>query len=123
MQTGISIGCLLVLLLVGIPFAFKYPWRVLMLTGFCLVHVAAMVGYSALMARLTASPHPAARRLVNAHATLSALLADDHQLPEGVRHSKLARRTVQTIVYVSVFVFYGWLLLTLGDLLDWLEKP
>ncbi len=121
MQTGISIGCLLVLLLIGVPFAIAYPWRAVMVVGFFGAHVALMVGYAALLGRLKESQHPAARCIVAAHATLSALLAEESELGEGPRYSKAARRTVQTIVYLSAFVFYGWLLLTLGDLLDWLE--
>jgi hypothetical protein len=122
MQNAFAIGCFVVLLLVGIPFAFKYPWRAAMVTAFFAVHIAVMVGYAALIELLAKSQHPAARRLITAHAVLSDLMADD-ALPDGAGYSKTVRRTVQVIVYLSAFVFYGWLLLTLGDLLDWLEKP
>jgi hypothetical protein len=120
MQTGLSVGCLLVLLLIGVPFAIAYPWRAVMVIGFFGVHVAVMVGYSALIDRMSKSQHPAARRFITAHATLSNLLADD-ALPDSPRFSKAARKSTQTVVYLSAFVFYIWLLLKLGVLLDWLE--
>jgi len=120
MQTALSVGCLLVLLLIGVPFAIAYPWRAVMLIGFFGVHVAVMVGYSALIERMSKSQHPAARRFITAHATLSDLMADD-ALPDSPRFSKAARKTTQIIVYLSAFVFYIWLLVKLGVLLDWLE--
>jgi hypothetical protein len=123
MQTAISIGCFVVLLVIGIPFAIKYPWRVAMVVTFFAVHVAVMIGYAALIARLTESQRPAARRLVAAHARLSELLADGNSSQNGHRHGKAARFTVQAIVYLSAFVFYIWLLVKLGVLLDWLESP
>ena len=123
MQTAIAIGCLVVLLLVGVPFAIKYPWRVAMVVTFFGVHVAVMVGYAVLIGRLAESQHPVARRLAAAHATLSALLADGNVPENGHRYSKAARFTVQAIVYLSAFVFYIWLLVKLGVLLDWLEQP
>jgi len=120
MQTGLSVGCLLVLLLIGVPFAIAYPWRAVMVIGFFGVHVAVMVGYSALIDRMSKSQHPAARRFITAHATLSDLLADD-ALPDGPRFSKAARKSTQAVVYLSAFVFYIWLLVKLGVVLDWLE--
>ena len=120
MQTGLSVGCLLVLLLIGVPFAIAYPWRALMVIGFFGVHVAVMVGYSALVDRVSKSQHPAARRFITAHATLSDLMADDG-LPDSPRFSKAARKSTQAVVYLSAFVFYIWLLVKLGVLLDWLE--
>jgi len=120
MQTALSVGCLLVLLLIGVPFAIAYPWRAVMLIGFFGVHVAVMIGYSALIEQMSKSQHPAARRFITAHATLSDLMADD-ALPDSPRFSKAARKTTQIIVYLSAFVFYIWLLVKLGVLLDWLE--
>jgi hypothetical protein len=122
MQSVVAIGCFVVLLLIGIPFAMKYPWRVAMVVSFFAVHIAVMVGYAALIGWLAESRHPAARRFVAAHATVSALLAD-HDLPDGPRYGKAARIAAQTVIYLSAFVFYGWLLLSLGDVLDWLEAP
>ena len=57
-----------------------------------------------------------------AHSALANLMAEDQE-PHDPRYGKAVRKTVQVIVYLSAFVFYGWLLLTLGDLLDWLEQP
>jgi hypothetical protein len=122
MQNVVAIGCFVVLLLVGIPFAIKYPWRVAMVVSFFAAHIAVMVGYAVLIERLTGSQHPAARRFVAAHATVATLLAD-HDLPDGPRYGKATRVAAQTVIYLSIFVFYGWLLLSLGDVLDWLEAP
>ena len=121
MQTGISIGCLLVLLLIGVPFAIKYPWRAAMVVTFFAVHIAVMVGYAALIARLMQSQRPAARRLVAAHEKLSALLGDAPPY-DGPEH-KVLRTAVQVAVYLPALVFYFALLLWLGDVLDWLEQP
>jgi hypothetical protein len=121
MQNVMAVGCFVVLLLIGIPFAIKYPWRVAMVVTFFAVHVAVMVGYAALIARLTESQRPAARRLVAVHARLSELLADGNSSQDGHRYGKAARFTVQAIFYLSAFVFYIWLLVKLGVLLDWLE--
>jgi hypothetical protein len=122
MQTGLSVGCLLVLLLIGVPFAIAYPWRALMVVVFFGVHIAVMVGYWVLIDRMSKSEHPAARRFITAHETLSDLMADD-ALPDSPRFGKVARKSTQTVVYLAAFVFYIWLLVKLGVLLDWLEKP
>ena len=121
MQTAIAIGCLVVLLLVGVPFAIKYPWRVAMLVTFFAAHVAVMVGYAALIARLTESQRPVARRLVAVHAAVFGLMGNDP--PYDGPQYKLRRAAVQTVVYLAAFVFYIWLLVKLGVLLDWLESP
>ena len=121
MQTVIAIGCLVVLLVIGIPFAIKYPWRVAMVLTFFGVHVAVMVGYAVLIARLTESQQPAARRFMAVHGKLSELLADGNSSQEGARYGKAARFTAQAVFYLSAFVFYIWLLVKLGVLLDWLE--
>ena len=119
MQTVTAIGCLLVLLILGVPFAIMYPWRVGMLVSFLAIHVLVMVGYDALIDRLKASPHPTARRLAAANATLAGLLAAGQ--PADGRGRKLARGITQAIVYGGAFVFYIWLLWALGGLLDRLE--
>jgi len=119
MQTAIAIGAVLLLLVVGVPFAITYPWRVAMLVSFLAVHVLAMVGYDALVERLKASPRPAARRLAAAHAALAGLLAASR--PGVGRGRRLARGIAQAVFYGSAFVFYIWLLSAMGGWLDRLE--
>ena len=119
MQTAIAIGCLVVLLLIGVPFAIKYPWRVAMVVAFFAIHIAVMVGYEALIERLRKSQRPAARRLVALHVAIFGLVGNNP--PYDGPQYKVRRAVVQTLVYLSAFVFYLWLLVTLGVLLDWLE--
>jgi hypothetical protein len=121
MQTVIAIGCLVVLLLIGVPFAIKYPWRVAMVVTFFAAHVAVMVGYEALIERLRESQRPAARRLVATHAAIFGLMGNHP--PYDTTQYKVRRAVVQTVVYLAAFVFYVWLLVELGVLLDWLESP
>lgn len=119
MQNVVAIGCFFVLVLVGLPFAIQYPWRVGMAVAFLAVHVAAMVGYAALIGRLARMRSPAARGIVAAHEKLSALLGDAAPY-DGPRH-KVLRVSVQLAVYLPAFAFYVWLLASLGGVLDWLE--
>ncbi len=119
MQNVVAIGCFVVLLLVGIPFAFKYPWRVAMLACFVLGHVAAMVGYAALVDWLQKSPRPAARRLAAAHAALAGLLSGDP--PYDGPERRLARGFAQAAGFLIAGAFYMALLLWMGGVLDWLE--
>jgi hypothetical protein len=121
MQTVIAIGCLVVLLLIGVPFAIKYPWRVAMVVSFFAIHVAVMVGYEALIERLRESQRPAARRLVALHVAVFGLMGNNP--PYDDPRYKVRRAAVQTLVYLSAFAFYIWLLVKLGVLLDWLESP
>src|SRR5688572_25731548 len=121
MQTAIALGCCVVLLLIGVPFALKYPWRVAMVITFLGVHVLVMVGYDWLIERLRTMQSPSARRLVAAHEKLSALLGNAPPY-DGPEH-KVLRTTVQLAVYLPAMVFYFALLLWLGDVLDWLEQP
>jgi hypothetical protein len=119
MQTVIAIGCLVVLLLIGVPLATKYPWRVAMVVAFFAVHVAVMVGYEALIERLKESQRPAARRLVAIHVAIFGLMGNHP--PYDAPQYKLRRAVVPTLVYLSAFAFYVWLLVKLGVVLDWLE--
>ena len=121
MQNVMAVGCFVVLLVIGIPFAIKYPWRVAMVVTFFAIHVAVMVGYSALIARLMESQHPAARRLVAVNAAVFGLMGNDP--PYDGPQYKVRRAVVQTVVYLAAFAFYIWLLVKLGVLLDWLESP
>lgn len=120
MQTVYAIGCLLVILLIGVPFAITHPWRVAMVVCFFLAHVLVGFSYDRLLDRLRASRHPAARRFASAHAAVAGLLTGEP--PYDGPERRIARGFVQTVFFLAAAVFYVLLLVWLGGVLDWLEN-
>ena len=116
MQTLTSLVCAVVVLVLAVGYTIVYPSSAAMLVCVVLAYVLVTVGYDALIARLTASQHPAARRLASLHATVVGLLRGDP--PYDGPERKLARGVVRTVVYSVAIVIVFALLLWFGDALD-----
>lgn len=119
MQTAYAIGCLGVLLLVGVPFAIAWPWRAAMVAVFIAAHVAAMIGYESVVERLGKSGRPAARRVAAAHSALAGLISG--AAPYDGPDRRVARTVAQATAFVLAAAFYMALLLWMGNVLDALE--
>lgn len=121
MRLILGIVLLLFLALYVIPNIIRYPWHTL---AFAVVGIAlslAAGGGNWLLARMNASPHPAARRLAAAYTTFTDLVHGVPPYNEGKWW--IARTLAQGVYWAVVLAAALAVLVALGGVFVWLDKP
>ena len=117
------LAILLLVFLVGyvVPNVFAYPWQSLVLVVAAVVVTAVADGGERLMARLRASERPAVRRYLAAHDRFLAIF---HGVPPfDAGRWWMVRTLVQGVFWVVMLAAALAVLVALGGVLNWVDKP